>query len=173
MKIIFKNITKYNKENCNNFIGFHANKYGKKEVMRYILGFVCFLYIFICNIIYKNWYILLILILVGGLLYFIHKQQAVKNQKEKKRIKEYTFCFYEMYIKVKYRKEFNRIPYFKIKKIFETDNNFFLYTDDTHSLILDKEGFVIGNPKEFSEFIKKKCPFKYRSEMRKTGRKEN
>ena len=54
--------------------------------------------------------------------------------------------------------------YFQIKKIFETEENFFLYTDDKHSLILDKDGFEIGSAKEFSKFIKKKCPFKYNNE---------
>ena len=54
-----------------------------------------------------------------------------------------------------------------IKKIFETDENFFLYTDEKHSLILDKDGFEIGNSKDFAEFIKRKCPFKYRNEEEK------
>ena len=172
MKALFKNITKYDKENRNNFINFHANKYAKKELIKYILMFIVFLYILIFNIIYKNWYFLLALILVGIVIYFSSKQKEDKRRKERKKIKEYTFYFYKMYIKVKYKKEYDRIFYFKIKKIFETDKNFFLYTDDTHSLILDKEGFVIGSAEKFQEFIKKKCPFKYRNETKQSGRKE-
>lgn len=166
MKALFKNITKYNKENCNNFINFHTNKYGKKELIKYILMLVVFIYIFISNIIYKNWYFLLALILIGILIYFTSKQKQEKKRKERKKVKEYTFFFYKRYIKIKYRREYDRILYFNIKKIFETDKNFFLYTDDTHSLILDKDGFVIGNEKDFSEFIKKKCPFKYSNQTK-------
>lgn len=166
MKVLFKNITKYDKENCNNFMDFHTNKYGKKELIKYILMFIGFLYILIFNIIYKNWYFILAVLLLGILIYFTKEQKKTKKIKERNRIKEYTFCFYKMYIKIKYRRESERIPYLKIKKIFETDKNFFLYTDDTHSLILDKQGFVIGNAKEFPEFIKKKCPFKYRNKTK-------
>ena len=166
MKVLFKNTTKYDKENCDNFINFHINKYGKKELIKYILMFLGFVYILIFNIIYKNWYFLLALILIEILMHFTGKKKKVKKIKERKKIKEYTFFFYKRYIKIKYRKEYDRILYFNIKKIFETDKNFFLYTDDTHSLILDKEGFVIGNEKEFSEFIKKKCPFKYSNQTK-------
>ena len=166
MKVLFKNTTKYSKENCNNFINFHTNKYGKKELIKYILMFLIFVYIFIFNLIYTNWYFLLALLLIGVCIYFKSKQNKEKKKKERKKIKEYTFYFYKNYIKIRYRKEFDRIPYFRIKKIFETDKNFFLYTDDTHSLILDKEGFVIGNSKEFSKFIKTKCPFKYSDQMK-------
>ena len=166
MKVLFKNVTKYNKENCNNFINFHTNKYGKRELIKYILMFLVFLYIFIFNIIYKNWYFLLALILIGTLIYFTSKQKQEKKRKERKKVKEYTFFFYKRYIKIKYRREYDRILYFNIKKIFETEKNFFLYTDDTHSLILDKDGFVVGNEKDFSEFIKKKCPFKYSNQTK-------
>ena len=166
MKVLFKNVTKYNKENCNNFINFHTNKYGKRELIKYIVMFLVFIYIFIFNIIYKNWYFLLALILIGTLIYFTSKQKQEKKRKERKKVKEYTFFFYKRYIKIKYRREYDRILYFNIKKIFETEKNFFLYTDDTHSLILDKDGFVIGNEKDFSEFIKRKCPFKYSNQTK-------
>lgn len=164
MKILFKNTTKYDKENCDNFINFHANKYGKKELLKYLLMFIVFVYMLIFNIIYKNWYFILALIVIVILAYFINRKKETKKQKKKKRVQEYTFYFYERYIKIRYRRQFDRILYLQIKKIFETDENFFLYTDDKHSLILDKDGFTIGNSKQFSKFIKKKCPFKYNNE---------
>ena len=161
MKILFKNITKYDKENCNNFINFHYDKYAKKTFLKYLMLCICVLYIIIFNIINKNWYLLLGILAVSVLLYFFEKQKKQNKRKERKRIKQYTFYFYKGYIKIKYRREYDRILYFNIKKVFETDKNFFLYTDDTHSLILDKDGFTIGNSKEFVNFIKNKCPFKY------------
>lgn len=164
MKILFKNTTKYDKENCDNFVNFHAGKYGKKELLKYLLMFIVFVYMLIFNVIYKNWYLILALIAILILAYFINNKKQAKKQKKKKRVQEYTFYFYERYIKIKYKRQFDRILYLRIKKIFETDKNFFLYTDDKHSLILDKEGFTIGNPKQFSKFIKKKCPFKYSNE---------
>ena len=47
MKVLFKNTTKYTKENCNNFIEFHKKKYGKKELFKMVLVFLLVLYIII------------------------------------------------------------------------------------------------------------------------------
>ena len=166
MKILFKNTTKYDKENCNNFINFHYDKYAKKTLIKYLLLCVCVLYIIIFNMINKNWYLIITIAVVSVLLYFYEKLKKHNKRKERKKIKQYTFYFYKNYIKIKYRREYDRILYLNIKKVFETENNFFLYTDDTHSLILDKDGFTIGNSKEFSKFIKTKCPFKYSDQMK-------
>lgn len=164
MKVLFKNTTKYDKENCNNFVNFHSNKYGKKELVKFIIMAIVFIYILIFNIIYKNWYFFCVGAIVITLIYLINKKRNTKQKKTKKKIKQYTFYFYDRYIKIRYRRQFDRMLYFQIKKIFETEENFFLYTDDKHSLILDKDGFEIGSVEEFSKFIKKKCPFKYNNE---------
>ena len=50
----------------------------------------------------------------------------------------------------------------ELYKIYKTDEYFFLYTDEDHSLILSKNGFEVGNPEAFDLFIKKKCPLKYK-----------
>lgn len=167
MKILFKNITKYDKENRNNFKMFHAEKYGVRDLLKFIIIAICIIYIFIFNLISKNWPLILGIILLGVLLYFMNTIKLSETQKTKKKIKQYTFYFYEKYIKIKYKRQFERMRYFEIKKIFETEENFFLYTDENHSLILDKEGFEIGTPKEFVGFIKRKCPFKYSNEKNK------
>lgn len=169
MKILFKNTTKYDKENCNNFIIFHNNKYGKKELIKSLIILIAVIYILIFNLIYRNWYFIILMILASVLLYFVNKYKIEKKKKKKrgKQNKEYTFFFYDRYIKIKHKRQYERMIYFDIKKIFETDKNFFLYTDENHSLILDKEGFEIGTQKEFAEFIRRKCPFKYRGEKKK------
>lgn len=169
MKILFKNTTKYDKENRENFVNFHKHKYGTKELINGILIMVAISYIIIFNLMNINWYSLLIFIPVGLLIYFIYKYSTKKKKEKKKKQKnkEFTFFFYERHIKIKCKRQFDRLSYFEIKKIFETEENFFLYTDDTHSLILDKDGFEIGNERDFAEFIKRKCPFKYRNQEEK------
>ena len=169
MKILFKNTTKYDKENRDNFTNFHQKKYGTKEIIKLILTAITVVYLLLFNIICLNWKALVILVPVCILLYFINenvnKKRNEKNKKQKN--KEFTFFFYERYIKVKYKRQFERINYFELKKIFETDENFFLYTDEKHSLILDKDGFSMGTAKGFSQFIKRKCPFKYSNKENK------
>ena len=81
-----------------------------------------------------------------------------------KKQKEFTFYFYKSYIKVKCGRKFDRLKYFELHKIFETKEYFFLYTDEEHSLIISKDGFEIGTAKQFAEFIKRKCPLKYKKE---------
>ena len=163
MKILFKNITKYDKENTENFIEFHQNKYGKKELVKKILIGICVLYLIFFNLIKFSWKSLWLLIVLGLGIFCISKYANDKKEEKKKKQnnKEFIFSFYERYIKIKYKRQFERMIYLEIKRIHETEKNFFLYIDDKRSLILDKDGFSIGTSKEFSEFIKRKCLFKY------------
>ena len=172
MKILFKNTTKYDKENRENFVNFHKEKYGTKTIIKGMLIIGVFIYMLIFNFINIGWYSLLILVPLSVLGYFIYKQikKQKKEKKKKQKNREFSFFFYDRYIKIKSKRQFERMTYFEIKKVFETAENFFLYTDDTHSLILDKEGFEIGNEKDFAEFIKRKCPFKYKNEEENRGK---
>lgn len=164
MKVLFKNTTKYTKENCNNFIEFHTHKYGKKELIRMLLASLMLLYILIFNIAYQNWLLVLGLIALGIVIYLITNYRNEKKTKKKSKVKEFSFYFYERYIKIKHRREFERLTYFNLHKIFETDQYFYLYVDEKSSLILNKEGFEVGTPEEFAKFIKGKCPLKYKKE---------
>lgn len=169
MKVLFKNTTKYDKENCNNFIRFHNNKYGVKELIKVILIILFFIYVIIFNLVYKNWASVILILAIGVLLYFVEKYKNKKqnNNKNKVQIKEFTFYFYEKYLKIKYKRQFERVRYFEIKKVFETKDNFFLYMDEKSSLIIDKDKFEIGTSKEFSQFIRRKCPLRYSREEEK------
>ena len=167
MKLLFKNTTEYTKENYNEFIKFHQEKFGIKTLIKFGIFILCILYIFVINLLNLNWRLLLILILAGVCAYIIYKiriNTEVKERKNNIRTKrKFTFYFYEGFIKVKSGKKSQRIMYMELYKIFQTDEHFFLYTDEDHSLILSKEGFEIGTPNEFEIFIKKKCPFKYKN----------
>ena len=55
MKILFKNTTKYDKENRENFTSFHQDKYGKREFVKGILILIAVLYILFFNIMHFNW----------------------------------------------------------------------------------------------------------------------
>ena len=101
------------------------------------------------------------------IIYIVNNKKTEEKRNNKNKEREYTFYFYEKYIKIKYRRRFERLTYFQIYKIFETSEHFFLYLDEKSSLILNKKGFEIGTPKEFSKFIKRKCPFKYKEEKNK------
>lgn len=166
MKILFKNITEYNRDNYNQFIKFHQEKFGTKTLIKFGIIGLCLIYILIANLINKNWRFVGIFFLIGVVVYGLSKliitTQTQENKNNIKNKKKFTFFFYENYIKVKCGRKFRRIMYFELYKIFQTNEHFFLYTDEDHSLILSKDGFEIGTPKSFDMFIRKKCPLKYK-----------
>ena len=166
MKVLFKNTTEYNRENYNEFVKFHQDKFGTKTIIKMFLIGLCLIYILIMNLIYKNLKTVIIFIIIGVLAYFLYKlyiSEQIENRRNNiKSKKKFTFFFYENYIKVKSGRKFERITYLGLYKIFQNEEYFFLYTDENHSLILSKGGFEIGTPEAFNLFIKKKCPLKYK-----------
>lgn len=168
MKILFKNNTKYTKQNYNAFIEFHRNKYGKKALLKIGVLVLCILYIIIFNVIHKNWKVIIGFLTVGIILYLLNhlkiQKQSTSNKKIVNQQKTFTFYFYEKHIKIKCGRKFDRLKYFEIHRVFETPTHFFLYTDEEHSLIISKEGFEIGTSEDFTNFIKKKCLLKYKKE---------
>lgn len=169
-KIIFKNVTESSKQSYNKLLEFHKNKFGIKTVLSTAILAICILYMIISNIVYNNWKIIII-ILFSIILVLMLKKYIFNNEKEikenNKRIKrhaEYVYTFYKHYFNIKVGKESQSILYFRLFKVYETDEDFYLYTDKDHSLILSKKGFVIGKQENFSEFIKKKCFLKFKKE---------
>ena len=166
MKILFKNTTEYTKDNYNEFIKFHQDKFGAKTILKFTAVGLCLLYIFIVNLINLNWTFIGLFLIIGLIVFILNRlmiSMQVEDRKNKiKSKRKFTFYFYENYIKVKCGRRFERLSYFGLYKIFKTDEYFFLYTDEDNSLILSKSGFEIGTPEEFDIFIKKKCPLKYK-----------
>ena len=168
MKILFKNNTKYTKDNYNAFIKFHRDKYGKKTIFKCILIAICIIYIIILNIIHFNWKTILLILVIGIITYILNNARNNKQTNNSRKLinkqRDFLFYFYKDCVKIKCGRKFDRLRYFEIYRAFETKDYFFLYTDEKHSLIISKEGFTIGTAKGFSEFIKKKCLLKYRKE---------
>ena len=75
--------------------------------------------------------------------------------------KKFKFIFYKNHFEIHDKKDIFKIYYFKLRKVFETDDFFYLYIDKEHSFLVIKSGFTVGSESEFSEFIKKKCWLKY------------
>lgn len=101
--------------------------------------------------------------------YFHPIEEVQKDYHSDKITKEtsFTFSFYNKYFKVYSKMQYSVIYYKELYKIFETDNFFYLYLDSRHSLLIEKSGFKKGTPVEFRDFIKKKCPFKYKQDKLK------
>lgn len=163
-EILFKNITKYNTKNYNQFIEFHNKKYALSNNFYTILMTILLIYCVIFNIKISNisFIFLFVALLIGFLLlrvYFPMKRYQ-NTQKKLRNIKEvrYTFSFYNLYFLL----DEKVVYYFKLYKVFETKDYFYLYINPDYSMLVNKNSFEIGTSDDFRKFIKKKCLLKYR-----------
>lgn len=167
MKPLFKNITKYNSKNYEQFVKFHGKKFNFSYNMYTIIMSILLVYCIVLNISQKNLiFILLFLTLLVLLILFrvflpVKRYKKTKKQFSKNREAFFSFTFYNFYFTVG-KKAF---PYGRLYKVFETKDYFYLYIDDESAILVSKNGFKMGSATEFSDFIKKKCFFKYKKEL--------
>lgn len=166
-KLLFKNSTQYSKELYDIFIKFHREKFSLKYDMFTIFILILLVYCLIMTIINKILFLaitfaLIIIIfssyrLLGPI--FFYKKEVNKKAITKEKI--FKFYFYDKYFKIRDNLSYDTIPYFRLYKIFETKDFFYLYFNKKYSFIVDKSGFTQGTTEEFSKFIKDKMWVKY------------
>ena len=163
MKPLFKNVTIYNSRNYNQFVKFHGEKFNLSYNMYTLAILALMFYCIILNIIQKNLLLFLVFFAMFVLtIVFRMYLPGRRYQKTKKTFAEnkntsVTIDFYKFYFKI----EDKVYPYFKLYKVFETKDYFYLYVDEENAALASKTGFKVGTVEEFTNFIKKKCLFKY------------
>lgn len=168
LNLLFKNVTKYSKEVYDEFLKFHSKKFSFRYNLFSLAISMLLLFFMMLHISYNNYGIAVIICacLTAFILYrYFQPIEEVRNEYNSEKITKetsYTFSFYEKYFKIYAKREYSKIYYKDLYKIFETNEFFYLYLDKRHSLLLDKNGFQRGTCLEFKNFIKKKCPFKFR-----------
>ena len=167
MKPLFKNITKYNAKNYEQFIKFHGEKFNFSYNLYTVVMSILLIYCIILNIKQKNiplillFIALLVLIFLWRMYFPMKRYQKTKKKYSKNRETSISFVFYNFYFSV----EQKTFPYSRLYKVFETKDYFYLYIDNENAVLVSKSGFKMGTAEEFSEFIKKKCFFKYKKEI--------
>lgn len=168
MKVLFKNKTKYTKEMYKEFLEFHEERYGTTYYLYTIIFILAFVFYIVMQLKYANYLLALItaITLIGFVFWrFYHPIKTVKKEIKSKKIEEeqeFTFKFYDKNFLL-YGKKLNvKMYYWQLKRVFETEDKFYLYLDKTDAFILDKQGFEIGKVDDFREFIKRKCIFRYK-----------
>ena len=165
MNPLFKNITKYTEKSYQQFVNFHGNKFNLSYNYYTIITFILIIYCIFYSISQKTfWLTLLFIIMFIGYIIIriyipIKRYEKTKNKLENKS-SSFTFNFYKFFFEI----DKTKIYYFKLYKVFETKDYFYLYIDEDTAFLVSKSGFKIGNATDFSEFIKKKCMFKYNKE---------
>lgn len=168
LKTLFENTTKYSKDVYNKFIAFHSKKYHFTYVAYTALVAALILFCLILQVKYHNFTIAIVF--CCGLTFFIlwrffkpisevskeYKSDKIQNEKE------FTFKFYNNFFTVEDNKEYIKMNYFQLYKVFETHDFFYLYIDKKHSFLIEKSKFKNNDSSLFSSFIKRKCWWKYK-----------
>lgn len=171
LKILFKNITKYDEDIYKEFLEFHQKKFGLRYSLYtfFIIGLLLFFLILQIKNHNIDLAIIICFVITGFLLWrYLHPASEVSKEFNSEKIqekKEFTFIFYEKNLKICENNKLERyvIRYNQLYKIFETENFFYLYIDERHALLISKNCFTVGNSEKFSVFIKKQCKFKYKN----------
>lgn len=169
-KMLFKCHTKYSKNNYNKFIHFHNNKFGLFYDVYTLLFLLLFIYCLVLGIKAKQLYTILIFsfLIIAFLSYRIFSPlfEYKKSTKSKtiSKSQDIAFYFYEKNFKVREKNNFAKVRYWRLHKVYETDNFFYLYLTKKYAFLVDKKGFTQGSPEEFSKFIRNKLKFKYKLE---------
>ena len=165
MKVLYKNKTKYTKETYAKYLQFHQNKFGTKYRFITILIILLLCFFIITNFKYANkttGFILLLALLVFCLYRFFQPINLVKKELKTEKFekeKEFTFKFYEKYFTISDSNNFEKIKYWKLYKIYETNDFFYLYINKDHAFLLEKNTFTKGDISTFYIFVKRKRKF--------------
>lgn len=168
MKLLFKNTTQYTKPVYDEFLEFHRKKYHLTYTIYTAVVTALVLFCIVLQVKYHNFTlaILVCCVLTAFILWrLLHPVSEVAKEYKSDKIKkekEFTFKFYDKFFIVSDDKEFSKLKYFNLYRVFETNSFFYLYIDKTHSFLLNKSCFKKQNPHEFSIFIKKKCWWCYK-----------
>lgn len=163
LKILFKNTTKYTKSIYDKFLAFHSKKYHFTYTAYTVIVVAFILFALILQTKHHNFSIAIVLccgLTLFVLWGFFHPVSEVAKEYKSDKIqkeKEFTFKFYEKFFTIEDEKEFFKMKYYQLYRVFETVDFFYLYIDKTHAFLVDKSKFKKDNPAEFSSFIKKKC----------------
>lgn len=166
MNKLFENTTTYTPKIYKEFVAFHNKKYN----FNYHLYTLCILFLIVFCMVLQFLYghitlgILFIFVMISFLLYrvfhpYLFVKKEAKSDKVQKQLKN-TYSFYDNHMEIKNNKNIVKLKYYKLYKIFETENCFYLYINKNYSYVLTKDGFTKGNPEEFYKFLKKKLWYK-------------
>lgn len=170
MEMLFKNKTTYDLELYQKFQNFHNSKYQFGYRFYTLFFVVLILFCSIGNFVTNNvplGALFLIVLLVFISWRFFYPYFFIRKEASSKKITNHMtniYTFFDKYIKIKNTQGPFQFSYRKLTKVFETKDTFYLYINKTHSFIVQKSGFLVGTPDDFSGFIKQKVGFKYTKE---------
>ena len=168
MELLFKNITKSSKKIYDQFLDFHNKRYKKRDNIQKTFFIIAASYMIIFNIIHNEFRMVLIISLLAA-IYLVgnnyqQKKVVKKEYKSDKVVKEklIVYYFYDKKFEIELNNQKQEFKYYQIYRIHQDEYNIYLYTDKTHTFIIDKNGFEIGTMQEFRNFLRQKCKLRFK-----------
>ncbi len=166
MEKLFENTTTYTSDVYKEFVNFHNQKYNLRYHSYTLFILILIVFCMVLQFNYGNILIgaLFVFVMIAFLVWrvfhptFFVKKEA-KSDKIQKQMKN-TYSFYDKYMTIKNSKNNIKFNYYKLYKVFETENYFYLYINKNYSFVLAKDAFSVGNPNEFYKFMKRKLWYK-------------
>ena len=168
MNILFENKTKYTKDVYATFLEFHNKKYHFSYLAYNIIIIGLVLFCIALQVRYHNLTVAIFFcfILTGFFIWrYLRPVSEVANEYKSDTLNKeqvFTFKFYQNFFTCEYGKQMSKINYWKLHKVFETSDFFYLYIDKTHAFLINKNSFNENKSSDFSIFIHKKCYFRYK-----------
>lgn len=168
MEKLFENKTTYTKDIYFKFLEFHNKKFNFRYMLYTVVWSMILLLCIYLAFASKNRIqgVIVTMILIGFIAYRLLRPKKVVD-KELKSDKvstnnSNTFSFYDKNFEIKNNNGSFIYRYFMLKKIYETDNYFYLYVTRENAFLISKNTFSLGTPEDFSKFLKKKCGVKFK-----------
>ncbi len=167
-KKLFVNKTTYTTDTYVEFLKFHNKKYNLSYIAYTVIWIMLFIF---CIIIafgseMRLQGVSITMILVVFIIYRILRPKMIVNREMKsEKVSDNntnTFVFYRNQIEISNNNGKFNYKYMNFRKVFETKDFFYLYVTRENAFLVSKNTFSLGNSKDFSNFIKDKCRFKYK-----------
>ena len=168
MKPLFQNKTTLSKNIYLELLAFQQKKFGWRYTAYtaiFSLLFILLISFLFAHHYFAHGFIFFAIFVCFSAYQFI--QPTHKNTKEFRSDKVQnnlvnTYSFYKNYFVIKNILGSDKIAYYKLYRVFETKNHFYLYLDKTNILVLDKSGFLLGTIQDFKKFMKHKMWLKFK-----------
>lgn len=168
MEKLFENKTTYTKDTYMEFLRFHAKTYNLSYTLYTVFWAIIFILCVYAAFDSGNRMqgVIITVILIGFVTYRLYRpKRVVENELKSDKVSNNntnTFSFYNNNFLVENNNGSFSFRYFMLRRIFETDDFFYLYVSKENAFLVSKKSFTFGTAEDFSKFIKKKCAFKYK-----------
>ncbi len=166
--ILFENQTTYTTNDYIKFLEFHNKKYN----IYYIAYTVFWSFLFLLCVFLsfgssaRLQGVVITIILICFIVYRIAKPKMIlDNELKSDKLSDNnvnTFKFYEKEFEVYNKNGKFSYKYFILRKIYETEDFFYLYVSKENAFLVSKNTFSFGTSKDFTSFIKDKCKSRYK-----------